>query len=131
MSNDDPPLPFPGGAVTPGRAATPAAAASPGGSRAGRRAERSLEDLSALPRRRVVWQGGLVRLTLWLKRKCEEPARAWCGAWVSVGLRGLNMGKPVPAPRREARLALEAFIEMALDARTGGYLPERHATRIL
>ena len=119
MSNDEPPVPFPGGAGTPGRAA------SPGRSRAGRRAERSLEDLAALPRRRVVWQGGLVRLPLWLKRKGEGSARAWCGAWVSVGLRGVNMGKPVPAPRRETRLALDAFIEMALDARAGGYLPER------
>jgi tetratricopeptide (TPR) repeat protein len=85
-----------------------------------------MERLKRLPRRpKEVWQGGLVRLPSWVSEPGMEPFLPWSGAWVSVGTGMVHVGTTVPPGEQIPEQALDAFLQFALDATTGGYLPGR------
>ncbi len=83
------------------------------------------EALRRLPRRKEVWQGGLVRLPFWVTEEGKEPIRPWGGAWVSLGSGKIHIGQAVGPAERDSRQALDAFAEFALDGTRAGYIPER------
>jgi tetratricopeptide (TPR) repeat protein len=65
-----------------------------------------------LPRRATdTWQGGLVRLPVWIDETGGEPRRPWGGVWVSLesGMVGMQLGAGA-----DWTLALEAMIDLGL-----------------
>jgi len=87
--------------------------------------EKNLEALRFLPRKRETWQGGLVRMPLWVTEEGPEPYRAWGGVWVSLGAQKAHVGSLCPPAEKTAGQVLDTFIELALDTKLAGYLPER------
>jgi len=87
--------------------------------------EKNLEALRFLPRKRETWQGGLMRMPLWVTEEGPEPYRAWGGVWVSLGSPKAHVGSLCPPAEKTAEQVLDAFLELALDKKLAGYLPER------
>ena len=87
--------------------------------------EKNLEALRFLPRKRETWQGGLVRMPLWVTGEAPGPYRPWGGVWVSLGSPTAHFGKCVSPGEKTPEQVLEAFLDLALDDERGGYLPDR------
>ena len=87
--------------------------------------EKSLEALRFLPRKRETWQGGLVRMPMWVTGEAPGPYRPWGGVWVSLGSSTAHIGESVPPGEKSPEQVLESFLELALDGERAGYLPER------
>jgi tetratricopeptide (TPR) repeat protein len=65
-----------------------------------------------LPRRAEdTWQGGVVRMPMWVDGPDGTPYRPWGGVWVSLetGLVNVKLGEPGEDP---GRLALDAMLEL-------------------
>lgn len=73
-----------------------------------------------------VWQGGLVRLPVWIEQGPDgTPYRPWGAFWVSLRTGRVNQ-QIAPAPdARDPELALEALIEFGLRKSMAGCRPER------
>ncbi len=69
------------------------------------------------------WQGGLVRLPLWVRGDGPLPFRPWVGGWVSRLTGQICTTSPAAPGDRRQTLALEALIELATDSERAGYLP--------
>ena len=80
--------------------------------------------LEKLPRReREVWQGGLVRVPLWVTPPGTEPFRPWSGAWMSLQSGKAHVGAPRTPAQKSPAQALDALAEFAFDKEIAGYLP--------
>ena len=70
------------------------------------------------------WQGGLVRMPMWIERGPDgRPYRPWAGIWVS-GRTGFVHFKVEPEMgTHDWTLALDALIEFGLKRQLTGYRP--------
>lgn len=78
-----------------------------------------------LPRHAAeVWQGGLVRLPVWVERGPDgRPYRPWAAIWVSLRTGCVHMKIQPELGGHDPGLALEALLEFGLNKKLAGYRP--------
>lgn len=78
-----------------------------------------------LPRRAAeVWQGGLVRLPVWIEHGPDgRPYRPWAAIWVSLRTGSLHMKMQPESGGHDPDLALEALLEFGLNKKLAGCRP--------
>jgi len=73
-----------------------------------------------------VWQGGLVRLPMWIEQGPDgRPYRPRAGIWVSEKTGFVHFKMEAQAGAPDHALALDTLIEFALKPRLAGYRPAR------
>jgi hypothetical protein len=83
-----------------------------------------VERLKQLPQRKnEVWQGGLIRLPMWVKEEGPEPYRPWLAGWVSVKTRLVHTTAPQPREDINFETALQSLVNFASDRQLAGYRP--------
>ena len=71
-----------------------------------------LARFTRLPRRSAdTWQGGVVRMPMWVDGPDGTPYRPWGGVWVSLETGVVNV-KIAEADSGDATLALDALLEL-------------------
>jgi hypothetical protein len=71
-----------------------------------------LARFTRLPRRSAdTWQGGVVRMPMWVDGPDGTPYRPWGGVWVSLETGVVNV-KLAGADSGDATLALDALLEL-------------------
>lgn len=78
-----------------------------------------------LPRHAAeVWQGGLVRLPVWLEHGPDGgPYRPWAAIWVSLRTGSLHMKMQPESGGHDPDLALETLLEFGLNKKLAGCRP--------
>lgn len=85
-----------------------------------------IKRLKALPRQGdEVWQGGLVRMPVWVTGEGPEPYRPVIAIWVAVRADLVHAGEALRPDEVDPAAAVEALIEFALRSEFGGYRPGR------
>jgi tetratricopeptide (TPR) repeat protein len=83
-----------------------------------------VERLKQLPQRKnEVWQGGLVRLPMWVQEKGREAHRPWLAGWISVKTKLIHTTAPQPREELTFETALQALANFACDNKLAGYRP--------
>jgi hypothetical protein len=85
-----------------------------------------VERLKQLPQRKnEVWQGGLVRVPMWIQEEDEEPYRPWLAGWISVKTRLIHTTTPQRREEIDFESALQSLANFACDEKLAGYRPSR------
>lgn len=85
-----------------------------------------VERLKQLPQRKnEVWQGGLVRVPMWIQEEDEEPYRPWLAGWISVKTRLIHTTTPQRREEIDFESALQSLANFACDEKFAGYRPGR------
>jgi len=85
-----------------------------------------IAQLKALPQRRgEVWQGGLIRVPVWITGEGPEPYRPVLPIWVASRTDKVHAGEMLRPDEADPAAAVAALIEFALHSEYGGYRPGR------
>ncbi|MFB0524472.1 MAG: tetratricopeptide repeat protein [Phycisphaerae bacterium] len=83
-----------------------------------------VERLKQLPQQKSeVWQGGLVKLPMWLQEENREPSRPWLAGWISLKTRLVHTTAPQPREDINFETALQSLVNFACDQELTGYRP--------
>ena len=89
-----------------------------------------VERLRRLPQHvNETWQGGLIRMPLWVAEEGWEPMRPWSAGWISLKTKLIHMTEPVPPEQKSFDTAVNALGEFACNARLAGYRPGKIQVR--
>jgi tetratricopeptide (TPR) repeat protein len=85
-----------------------------------------VERLKQLPQRKNdVWQGGLVRLPMWVQEENREPYRPWMAGWISVKSNLIHTTALQPREEITFETALQALANFACNNKLAGYRPSK------
>lgn len=85
-----------------------------------------IERLKRLPQSaHDVWQGGLLRLPLWVQDERGEAFRPWVAGWVSLDTKVVHISDPARRDEISPETALTTLTQFACDEKMAGYRPAR------
>jgi len=83
-----------------------------------------VERLKQLPQRKnEVWQGGLVKLPMWVQEENQQPSRPWLAGWISLNTRLVHTTAPQSREDINFETALQSLVNFACDKELAGYRP--------
>ncbi|MFQ6034277.1 MAG: hypothetical protein ACE5NM_00315 [Sedimentisphaerales bacterium] len=83
-----------------------------------------VERLKQLPQRKnEVWQGGLVKLPMWVEEEGRGPYRPWLAGWISLKTRLVHITAPQAQEQVSFETALQALANFACNEELAGYRP--------
>ncbi|MBN1796578.1 MAG: hypothetical protein JW804_07890 [Sedimentisphaerales bacterium] len=89
-----------------------------------------IERLKRLPQHpKETWQGGLIKLPLWVENEDEKPYRPWVGGWISLKTRLIHTTDPCPPQEKSFEMALNSLVNFACDEKLAGYRPAKIEVR--
>ncbi len=83
-----------------------------------------MEQLSELPLREdEVWQGGLIRMPVWISGGDEEPFQPFIALWVAIESVTAHSGELLRPDELDLQYAVDSLLDFALSSDHGGYRP--------
>jgi len=83
-----------------------------------------VEQIKQLPQRKnEVWQGGLVKLPMWVQEKNRQPSRPWMAGWISLKTKLVHTTAPQLRQDINFETALQSLANFACDRQLAGYRP--------
>lgn len=83
-----------------------------------------VERLKQLPQRKnEVWQGGLIKLPMWVQEENQEPSRPWLAGWISLKTKLVHTTAPQPREDINFETALQSLVNFACNKELADYRP--------
>jgi tetratricopeptide (TPR) repeat protein len=83
-----------------------------------------IERLKQLPQRsKETWQGGLIKLPMWVQDRDQEPYRPWIAGWISIKTQLIHTTEPKKPQEKSFEMALSALVDFACNEELAGYRP--------
>lgn len=83
-----------------------------------------MEQLSELPLREdEVWQGGLVRMPVWISGEEADPFQPYMALWVAIESATAHGGEILRPDELDPQYAIDSLLDFALRSEHGGYRP--------